>query len=125
MRTNMLVCLASLLLVRIGQYLVIASGEVLDADLLRMDPARIMQAIVTGLAFIGAGTIFRDPDQNMARGLTTAATLLVSSTIGMAIAVDRYVLAIRATLLTLAVLRLVYRFEVMMEIRDGRRPPQN
>ena len=58
-----------------------------------------------GISFVGAGAVFRDPDANVARGVTTAATLLVAAPVGIAVGVERYLLAIGATLLVVAVLR--------------------
>jgi putative Mg2+ transporter-C (MgtC) family protein len=78
---------------------------------LRTDPVRIIEAIVTGIAFLGAGTIFRDREGSKMRGLTTAASLLITAPIGVAVAINRYVLAVGITLLALFVLRILMKFE--------------
>jgi putative Mg2+ transporter-C (MgtC) family protein len=123
LRTHMLVCLAAMLFVKVGQFLILDSQGALSAETLRTDPVRIIEAIVTGIAFLGAGTVFRDPDAPMARGLTTAASLLTVAPIGVAVAIERYVLAVGATLLTLFVLRVMLRVEVAMDNpRDKRLP---
>jgi putative Mg2+ transporter-C (MgtC) family protein len=112
LRTHMLVCLAAMLFVRVGQFLILdarAMGE--GHQSLQTDPVRIIEAIVTGIAFLGAGTIFRDRDVNRARGLTTAASLLTIAPIGIAVALDRYVLAVGVTLLALFVLNVMRRCE--------------
>jgi putative Mg2+ transporter-C (MgtC) family protein len=118
LRTHMLVCLAAMLLVRVGQFLIIQTQDfiLLYAEkpqqiVLRTDPIRMIEAIVTGIAFLGAGTIFRDPDAIKMRGLTTAASLLIVVPIGISVAVNRYVLAVGITLITLFVLRVVRRLE--------------
>lgn len=115
----MLVCLAAMLLVRVGQFLILQTQQflVLHAQtssmpiILRVDPIRMIEAIVTGVAFLGAGTIFRDPDASKMRGLTTAASLLIVVPIGIAVAVNRYALAAGITLLTLFVLRIMRKLE--------------
>jgi putative Mg2+ transporter-C (MgtC) family protein len=112
LRTHMLVCLACMMFIRIGHYLVIDAQKELDDSTLQMDPVRLVEAIVTGVAFLGAGTIFRDPEREFMRGLTTAASLLAVAPIGIAVGVSRYVLAIALTLIVLFVLRAVKWWEV-------------
>src|SRR5512140_2769189 len=104
LRTHMLVCLAAMLFVRVGEVLILDGQHLFSREALRTDPVRIVEAIVTGIAFIGAGTVFRDREHNAAHGLTTAASMLVVATIGIAVAVQRYVLATGATLLVFLVL---------------------
>ena len=112
LRTNMLVCFAAALFVKTSQIIVLqtaplwASGGIPESAL-GADPVRIVQAIVVGVSFVGAGAVFRDPDANVARGMTTAATLLVVAPIGIAVAEGRYVLAVGATLLVIFVLRVL------------------
>ena len=115
LRTHMLVCLAAMMFVRVGQFLIEDSQKVLHVETLRTDPVRIIEAIVTGIAFLGAGTVFRDPEASKMRGLTTAASLLVIAPIGVAIAIDRYVLAVGITLLALFVLRTMQKLEAKMQ----------
>jgi len=61
------------------------------------DPTRIAAQIVSGIGFLGAGVIFRDG--STARGLTTAATIWASASIGLAIAFRLYEIATLATIL--------------------------
>lgn len=125
LRTHMLVCLSAMMFVRVGQFLIADSQQDLDPNTLRTDPVRIIEAIVTGIAFLGAGTVFRDPEAGKARGLTTAASLLAVAPIGVAVAIERYVLAVGATLLTLFVLRVMLRFELLLDRPRGKQlPPQ-
>jgi putative Mg2+ transporter-C (MgtC) family protein len=111
LRTHMLVCLAAFLFVKMGELLIRDAQARYPSEMLRADPVRILEAIMTGLAFIGAGTIFRDRHQNIARGLTTAASLLSVAPIGIAVAIHRYVVAVGATLIILFVLRTLLWFE--------------
>jgi putative Mg2+ transporter-C (MgtC) family protein len=125
LRTHMLVCLSAMLFVRVGQFLIADSQQALNPDTLRTDPVRIIEAIVTGIAFLGAGTVFRDPHAEKARGLTTAASLLAVAPIGVAVAIERYVLAVGATCLVLFVLRLMLHFEKKIASPRGKElPPQ-
>ena len=64
LRTHMLVCLAAMLFVKLGLYLVLRFQHDLPPPAMRADPVGIIQAIVTGISFLGAGTIFRDRDIN-------------------------------------------------------------
>ncbi len=66
----------------------------------RADPTQIIQAIVIGISFLGAGTIFRRPGSNNepVQGLTTGASILSVAAIGIAVALDAYVLAVGVTI---------------------------
>ncbi|HET7921278.1 MAG TPA: MgtC/SapB family protein [Gammaproteobacteria bacterium] len=70
-----------------------------------MDLLRVAAAIVTGVSFLGAGTIFKDVGSGKVGGLTTAATIWVSAAVGMATALGQLLIALGLTLITLAVLR--------------------
>lgn len=58
--------------------------------------ARMLAAVATGLGFIGAGIVFRD-QRDMPKGLTTAAGLWTTSAMGVAVALNMFVLAVSAT----------------------------
>jgi putative Mg2+ transporter-C (MgtC) family protein len=70
-----------------------------------------VQAVATGIGFLGAGTIFIGGRRNRVRGLTTAASIWIISAVGLAVGFDRYLLAIGATLLIFFVLRVLVRLE--------------
>ena len=101
LRTHMLMAVSAMLFVGMGQLIVHDAGGSGHGD-----PVRAIEAIATGVAFIGAGTIFRDRTQQ-AKGLTTAASLLVTSSIGIAVALDGYVIAVGVTIICLIILRMV------------------
>lgn len=104
-RTNMLVAGAAALLVGLGDALI---ARFLPADgglSVHSDPVRIVEAIVTGIAFLGAGTIFRRGSSEQVEGLTTGATILFSGAIGICVALRQFVLAVGVVILTLLVLR--------------------
>lgn len=105
-RTHMLVAGAAALLVELG-LLVLADSERFGGDNLRVDPLRLVEAVVAGVSFIGAGTIFARGSSGTIAGITTAASLLMVAVIGVATGFGHYVLAVAATVLTLLVLTLL------------------
>lgn len=121
-RTHMLVCVAAMLFIRISQFLVEEARATVPAQNLSIDPVRMLEAIMAGIAFIGAGTVFRDPDRNIMRGLTTASSLLVVVPIGVAVALDRYVLAVGSTALVLLVLHAMRRLEEALNLKTALQP---
>jgi putative Mg2+ transporter-C (MgtC) family protein len=73
------------------------------------DPSRVAAQIVTGIGFLGAGTIFLRKD--LVRGLTTAATIWSVAAIGMAAGTAQYLIAFFTTLLILSVLMVLKPIE--------------
>ncbi len=73
-----------------------------DSSYLRIDPARIAYGVLTGIGFIGAGTIIRD--RGKVRGITTASCLWVVSAMGLAIGCGYYFLGIATTILVMITL---------------------
>ena len=73
------------------------------------DPARIAAQVITGIGFIGAGTVMRHGSNVF--GITTAATLWVCAAIGMSCGCGQYITAIIATFSTLFILILIGRLE--------------
>ena len=74
--------------------------DVLEKDLVRLDPSRLAAQVVSGIGFIGAGTIILLQKQ-VVRGLTTAAGLWATSGIGLAVGAGMYAIGITATVLVL------------------------
>lgn len=110
LRTHMLVAGAASLLVAMGDVVVRGFDEELLSKV-QSDPIRIIQAVVTGLSFLGAGTIIRGDGNGQVEGLTTAASILLTGAIGICVALSQVVLAIAVTLLVLLVLQGVGRWE--------------
>lgn len=102
-RTMMLVSFASFLFVEVSLMAGIDAAA-LSGDDVRADPVRAIQAIATGLGFLGAGLVFRDRSENRTHGLTTAASLLVVSPVGIAVALGHHVLATGSAVLLVLVL---------------------
>ncbi|MEM7174627.1 MAG: MgtC/SapB family protein [Chlamydiota bacterium] len=84
------------------------------------DPSRVAAQIVSGIGFLGAGVILRD--KGHIRGLTTAASLWATASIGLAVANRMYILAITSTLIILALLSL-YRLPGWYTWRSKNRGP--
>lgn len=94
MRTHMLIGGASALFTLLGSVITNHFGEISrGVDLIRGDPIRVIQSIVIGISFIGAGTIMQHPDKRKVIYLTSAASVLLTAGIGIAVAVDQLVLA--------------------------------
>ena len=110
LRTTILICLGATvftdLSIRFGG-LAVGSGAA--------DPTRIAAQIITGIGFLGAGTIIQA--RGTVTGLTTAATLWVVAGIGMAVGNGSYIEAVGATLLVLVVLVLLSPMEKAIEHR--------
>ncbi len=101
LRTHILVCIGSALFTLCSYNI---AGKTFD-------PGRITAQIVTGIGFLGAGTIIHQG--SVIRGLTTAASIWTVSAIGVAVAVGGYMIyiAAAASLLTIVTLNLVAKFE--------------
>jgi putative Mg2+ transporter-C (MgtC) family protein len=110
-RTHMLVAGAAALLVGLSDALIHRFSPGAYTELIESDPIRVIQAIIAGISFLGAGTIFRHPKKQHVEGLTTAASLLFSGAIGICVALRQFVLAVAVTVLTLIVLRGVELIE--------------
>jgi len=115
-RTHMLVGGAAALLVILGREL-LASFEDLPGteSFLRADPIRIIEAIIVGVSFIGAGTILKVEDRHRVRYLTTAASILFSAGVGIAVALKQFYLAIFVVLTVLAITFLLGRLANRVE----------
>lgn len=102
-RTHFLVSMGSALFTILSQYGFDESLKVYSS-LASFDPSRIAAQVVTGIGFIGAGTIIFQ--KHVVKGLTTAAGLWVTAAIGMTVATGLYALAIGCTILVLCCLEV-------------------
>ncbi|HSY39249.1 MAG TPA: MgtC/SapB family protein [Polyangia bacterium] len=108
LRTHAIVALASATFMVVSTRFVYFQHYTKD-DLVAIDPSRIAASVVSGIGFLGAGAILRDGIT--IRGLTTAAGLWLVAAIGMASGGGMYVESVFATVLGLAALTLLRRFE--------------
>lgn len=119
-RTHILVALASALLMLAAVHQLEWMGEA-DNELIQIDPVRMAHGILTGIGFLCGGVIFRHGFS--VHGLTTAASLWITSALGTLYGVGFYGLAVGGTLTTLlvlAVLRLADRRMPQLSIMDVR-----
>jgi putative Mg2+ transporter-C (MgtC) family protein len=107
LRTHSLVCLASAMLMLVTVY----QAQWFDqgGDMVRIDPTRMAQGVMTGIGFLGAGVIIKEGVA--VRGLTTAASIWITSAIGVLAGVGFYFPLIATTLATLCALSLFRRLE--------------
>lgn len=108
-RTHMLVAGAAALLVGMG--VLLAEGAPRFREGVTLDPLRLIEATIAGVAFIGAGTIFSRRRGEHIAGITTAASLLMVAVIGIAAGLRYPLLAVMATVMTLLVLLALDAFE--------------
>lgn len=112
MRTNMIVGGAACLIVALTVPLLDFINSYNPSEIINTDPIRVLQAIVIGISFLGAGTIIKGSGQENVIGLTTAATLLYCCAIGICIALKQYVLGVGVTIMVILInygLRILLR----------------
>lgn len=108
LRTHFLVAMGSALFMIVSQY---GFDAVLSTSI-TLDPSRVAAQVVSGIGFIGAGTIIFQ--KHVIKGLTTAAGLWVTSAIGLACGSGLYLLSVASTLLVLLCLETI--FFILMRI---------
>ncbi|MGI9180588.1 MAG: MgtC/SapB family protein [Longimicrobiaceae bacterium] len=117
LRTNLLICVGAALLMDLS--IAVAALANLPNEqagaIFRADPARIAAQIVSGIGFLGAGTILQARGNII--GLTTAATIWVVAAIGMAVGAQAYVEAVGATILVYLSLGALNRMEIALSSR--------
>lgn len=107
LRTHMMVCLGSCLTILVSAY---GFSDVLGKSDIVLDPSRIAAQVISGIGFIGAGTILF-LRQGVIRGLTTASGLWTVAAIGLATGGGMYFAAFAATVLAVVILYLIQPFE--------------
>lgn len=81
-----------------------------DNDAIRFDPARIPSYVISGIGFLGAGTII--VHRGSVKGLTTAASIWVASGLGLVVGIGMYFVAILTTMIVLIALSILWKLEV-------------
>lgn len=110
-RTHIVVAIASALFMIVSKY---GFTDLLNMHDIALDPSRIAAQIVTGISFIGAGTILVRRDQ--ISGLTTAAGVWATAAIGMAIGAGMYFIGLLATVFLFAVQMLFHDDTIISKI---------
>jgi putative Mg2+ transporter-C (MgtC) family protein len=112
-RTNILVCVGSALVMIVSISFVSRDWPPHNPDVtVRIDPARIAYGIMTGIGFLGAGTIVKSGVA--VRGLTTAAAMWCVAAVGMAAGFGMYTLTAVATVMIVTALWVLDYFESMI-----------
>jgi putative Mg2+ transporter-C (MgtC) family protein len=108
-RTHMLVALGSALFVFIPEQLGMHVADI----------SRVLQGVIAGVGFLGAGTIIKGKEEENVKGLTTAAGIWLTAAIGVAAGMGREATAVLSTILALIILTLVPRFAGLIDRRRG------
>lgn len=107
LRTHMLVCLGSALVMVVSTY---GFNDVLGKPGIALDPSRVAAQVISGIGFLGAGTILF-LRQEVVRGLTTAAGLWTVAAIGLACGGGLYLAAGVTTVIVFVILALIKPLE--------------
>lgn len=110
-RTHMLVAMGSALFVLASQ----------QSGILQTDISRVVQGLVAGIGFLGAGAILKNGNGHQVEGLTTAAGIWLTAAIGMAAGLGQEVTALLSTLLAVAVLSLEPLIGRLVQRKGGSR----
>jgi putative Mg2+ transporter-C (MgtC) family protein len=98
----------------LGRYVV---TDLVSPDVERVDPIRIIEAVIVGVSFLGAGTILRVRGGSAVEGLTTSASVLSAAAIGIGCALGLVQLTIAVTLVVLFVNRGLNPVERWLQTR--------
>jgi putative Mg2+ transporter-C (MgtC) family protein len=115
LRTHMLVALGAALFVIVPQ----------QAGMDRADLSRIIQGVVAGIGFLGAGAIIKLSEKEQIKGLTTAAGIWATAAIGVAAGMGHELTAVLSALLALVILAVLPRVEAHIERRRVIEPEQS
>ena len=107
LRTHMMVALGAALFVIVPQ----------QAGMAIEDLSRVLQGIIAGIGFLGAGAIIKMSDKEEIKGLTTAASIWATAAIGIAAGMGREMTAILSTAFALVILAILPRLEQHIETR--------
>jgi len=119
LRTHMLVCVGAALAIIVSAY---GFGEVLKNPRVVLDPSRVAAQVVSGIGFLGAGTILFMQREQVVRGLTTAAGLWAVASIGLAAGAGLYAAAAMTTALIWIILVLLKPLQRRLFARNNLRP---
>lgn len=116
-RTHMLVCLGATIISLIAEYdlqkIMIIAQNPMYAEVLKVDTSRLGAQVISGVGFLGAGTILRD--KGSVRGLTTAATLWTVACLGLAVVRGLYALSLTSALIIFIILSLFKKADKVIQ----------
>ncbi|MCC7461271.1 MAG: MgtC/SapB family protein [Gammaproteobacteria bacterium] len=114
LRTHMLVCVGAALLMLVSAF---GFADILGTPNVVLDPSRIAAQVVSGIGFLGAGTILFLRHE-IIRGLTTAASLWTVAAVGLAVGSGMYVAALATTAIVVIILAVMKPLERRLFHRD-------
>jgi putative Mg2+ transporter-C (MgtC) family protein len=109
LRTHLLLCVGVTLMMLVSEHIFVNYQVYKSDSVLRIDPARIAAQVITGVGFLGAGTIMKF--RASIRGLTTAASLWIVSGIGLAVGSGFILPAVFTTIIAITTLILLPKAE--------------
>lgn len=115
LRTHTLVCVGTAVIV------LVCTGGGMTSDGL----SRVIQGIVTGIGFIGAGSILKVGQEHEIKGLTTAAAVWMTAAIGVGVGLGTIGIAAISTVLALIILAVVGAIEARAEAKDRKSSNQS
>lgn len=118
LRTHILVSASAALLLELGEVII---NDFDYPDFVRSDPIRIIEAIIVGISFLGAGTIIQREREERVEGLTTAASVLMAAAIGAAVGLGQVLLGAAVAALVLFVNRALSVVERWLGTLDDHR----
>ncbi|MBY8967021.1 MgtC/SapB family protein [Algiphilus sp.] len=113
LRTHMLVALGSAAFLLVGLEILMATAE--GDPSARIDPTRIVEGVIGGIGFLGAGSIIQS--RGSVHGITTGAAIWIAGAIGVACATGNLILAALVTLIALVIMLVMGFFE--NEVRES------
>lgn len=108
-RTHMLVAMGAALFVLLSQQMGMPSSDL----------SRVVQGIIAGIGFLGAGTILKGDQEDKVKGLTTAAGIWLTAAIGVAAGMGRESTAVLSTLLALGIFAVMPRLDRLLDKADA------
>jgi putative Mg2+ transporter-C (MgtC) family protein len=125
LRRHMLVAGAAALFVGLGNLAVARFHAAFSDSTVRADPIRLFEAIITGVSFLGAGTIIRRSATERVEGITTAASLLITAALGATIGLGQWFLGVVLTLIVFLILHLTRWFKHHSAVRPAPQRPED
>ncbi len=108
LRTNMIISAASAFFIILGRVIIVDFDAYIVPEGAGVDPIRMLHAVIVGVSFLGAGTILKGVNGEEVKYLTTSATILMASAIGISVALKQYWLAVGATILVLVINKIFH-----------------
>lgn len=107
LRSHMLVSLGAAAFIMMGMHILFATAE--GDPTARIDPTRIVEGVIGGIGFLGAGSIIQS--RGNIQGITTGASIWTAGAIGVACGIGNLALASMVTVLALIIMAVLGRFE--------------